>query len=349
MEPALIAWLLIVVAPLGLAWAAAVAWRELDRRTVARIRALIERSHGNAKAKIAQLQTILTAAEKKLQEQGGDIKSLREAVDSQSPSLRAAIERTPRQNHDELAAHVETWFSRDEVERRARREDVGQRIKLLEATWFESTANENKCAELLSENLWLLEPDLQSVGHVLRDRSLENIARAYFPGNRAAIDPKFLNPEKRADIAGVFYRNDMMTTGAQGPEHVFVVIEAKAVHKQITPAHMDEAFQYGLNLRKMVPALAEWNIECYALGGSIGDGVHRQHFRVGPGPHAITVTPITWSFLLQRAKSLDPACIVARKIDVNGLNPPAFLPSDTGAALRAARPNYPAAPPAAEA
>jgi hypothetical protein len=332
MEPSLIAWLLIVVAPLGLAWGAAVAWRETDKRTISRVRNLVQLARAKSEASRREMQALLQDASVKLESQANEVQNLRDAVDAQSPALRAAIERAPRQSHDEIASHIDGWFSRDEVERRARRMDFAKRVERIEATWFESTATENKCSELLSENLWLLEPDLVSIGHVFRDRSLENIARAYFPGDRTTVDPKFLNPEKRADIAGVFYRNDMMTTGALQPERVFVVIEAKAVHKEITPFHMDEAFQYALNLRKMVPSLADWNIECYALGGSIADGVHRQHFRVGPGPQAITVTPITWNFLLQRAKALDPARIVARKIDVNGANPPSFLGGGSQAA-----------------
>lgn len=329
MEPALIAWLLVIVVPLGLTYAATIAWRELDQRAIGRIRTLLKNARAKSDAARAEMHVLLQDAQVSLEQKTLEIHRLKTTVDAQSPALRAAVARAPRESHDELANNVDVWFTREEVERRARRAEIKARVELLEKTWFHSTSDENACSELLCENIWLFEPDLVSVGHVFCNRGLETIARAYFPGGRTTNEPKFLDTSRRADVAGVFYRNDMMTTGAENPERVLVIIEAKAVNMPITALHMDEAFQYGLNLRKLIPALTDWNIECYALGGSIAEGVHRQHFRVGAGPHALTVTPITWSFLLQRAKSLDPTRVVARKIDVNGPCPPNFLSANS--------------------
>jgi hypothetical protein len=55
------------------------------------------------------------------------------------------------------------------------------------------------------------------------------------------------------------------------------------------------------------------------LAGKVNPKVRSQLFRIGQTHHTITVTPITWAALLNRAQSLNPKHIDLEPIDLNGV------------------------------
>lgn len=203
---------------------------------------------------------------------------------------------------------------------------VQKRIEHLEDVWFSGEYNEDSCTKALCENLWVLQPDLVATDHIFHKRHLSTIADAYFANDQYADGAwKFLDVRREADAAGVFHKGNRVSDDSPIGERVFVLIESKNPDREVNQFVMDEALQYAVNLRKLAKSLMNWDIECIALGASIGPDVRTQLYRFGSTPHTLTVIPMTWRSLLNRAKTLDPLGIVLDGTHVNGKAAPSYL------------------------
>lgn len=209
-----------------------------------------------------------------------------------------------------------------QVERQ--RQAVDRRISEIERDW--GLKDEDGCTETLCRNAWLLGPTLQSSGHMFANRDLKKIAAAYFPNDPYEKDWKFLDVNRRADGVGVFFRRMFVSDQPDDLEPVMVVIESKNPSRIVDGFVMDEALQYAVNLRKLSKTLAYWSFECFALGRSVSDGIRVQRYRFGSSPCTVTVTPITWSGLLERARALNPESVSLDSIKLNEeVVPPSYL------------------------
>jgi hypothetical protein len=86
---------------------------------------------------------------------------------------------------------------------------------------------------------------------------------------------------------------------------------------------MDEALSYAIDLRKLVPDLAAVQIECLVIGGKVEQGQRSQLYRWGAeGTAPITVTPMTWGGLLERARMLSPSYCIDTTQRVIAADPP---------------------------
>lgn len=310
------AWLLVFVLPLLLSWAAAVGWKE----TLLLFRGRIRGAVASVNAEKKEIETILRQANAQLQTQQTQIEALFAQTYPDTPGLMDAINGTSRREREELAHAISVWRSQDAQLAREKARDFESRLSEMSTLWLDENSKENPCTELLCKNLWSLGPDLRDSKHIFFDRGQDTIVDNYFPGDRFSPAPKFTSKtDYRPDAAGVFYRRTELTRDGNNEQKVFVIVEAKAPSEEVTQSVMDEAFQYALNLRRMSKTLSRWDIECFALAGKVNPKVRSQLFRIGQTHHTITVTPITWAALLNRAQSLNPEHIDLGPIDLNGV------------------------------
>lgn len=312
------AWLLVFVLPLFLAWAGTVAWKEVLVWFRGRVRIAIE----DVNAQKKEIEATLRQAHNQLHAQKKQIEFLSAQTYPDTPELLEAVRGSERGERLELARSISVWRS---IEARAAREKVAEfenRLRAMSTLWLDAASVENACTKLLCKNLWVLGPDLRNPRHVFRDQGQEKIISGYFPNDTFKPAPKFSGKtDYRPDVAGVFYRRTELTSDGRSEKTVFVIVEAKAPREIVSQSVMDEAFQYALNLRRMSKTLACWDIECYALAGRVDPRVRSQLFRIGQTHHTISVTPITWSALLERARHLNPAFVDLDPFEPNGVAP----------------------------
>lgn len=199
---------------------------------------------------------------------------------------------------------------------------IAARLDDVERIWGGEHV-EDECTKQLCQNPWMLSPDLRPTEHIFFKRHLKTIAQEYFPGDRYGEEWKFLQESKEADAVGVFYRMTGADSASEG-EPVLVVIESKNPKRTVNQFVMDEALQYGVNLRKLSRTLAHWNIECIALGATVQEGITTQLYRFGSTPNTLTVTPMTWAGILLRSRQLDASSIQLDKTRIND-SPPNHL------------------------
>lgn len=261
--------------------------KSIREKLEARLNELLQKVEGVQDALLSAVRTLSS------DEQAALSNLLRSGV---SPSV------TIGENHQRMAVH--------------------QRIAHLENTWFSGQYKEDDCTKALCENLWVLQPELVASEHIFFKRHLSTIAQSYFPNDHYASGAwKFIQEGREADAAGVFYRANRVSDDQPTGERIFVVIESKNPGREVNQFVMDEALQYAVNLRKLAKTLAGWDIECIALGQSVGPDVRTQLYRFGSTPHTLTVVPMTWRSLIERAKQLDPASVVIGRTRINSAAP----------------------------
>jgi hypothetical protein len=295
-------------------------WREWEDRARARVQAIgskARRRSAEAKRQAEEAETLLRNAAATLQTQAARIAELERASAEIPRDLRTAIVAFAPHDRPMLKSAIEEWASPDTAARREKAEAVERRLAEVASVWFSGEHTENDCTRMLCRNLWMLGPDLQSQGHIFFDKGQHTIAEAYFPGDSYATTPKFSNGMNRPDAAGLFFRQTEIARPGERGAPVFVVIEAKAPRRPVTQMTMDEAFQYALNLRRLSRTIAKLDLECLAIGGWTEADVRPQSFRIGSTHHTITVTPLTWRAVYERARKFDPASVDLTEAAIN--------------------------------
>lgn len=232
--------------------------------------------------------------------------------------LREAMEQHKPQDYIAMAHHAA---------------ELKQRLEALREVWLDPYALEGPARDLLCTNLWVFEPALRNAGHIFSERGLASIAEGYFPRQSVSVG-KFLDPARKADAAGIFLKREQVCREHPQGKPVFVIIEAKRNSVPVDDKVIEEAYHYALQMRMLVPALANWDFECFAIGGTIAADTRVQHHRPGSKGNTITVTPMSWRGLYERAASIMPAPGHLKSIEPNGPVPDHLI-FDEAAALAA--------------
>ncbi len=231
-------------------------------------------------------------------------------------SLLALIKQMPIKEQETLASFLET---KPDIDAHLRRQETANEISLQlqrMRIWEDPAAKEDPCMDVFCDNIWLLRPDLELVSDTLFKRSaLTTIASHLFKRESLRHPPrKWKFPPlggKQPDACGIF-RSAMRIsgTGDLDTEKVLLIVEAKRPSLPVTQFVMDEALSYAVNLRKITAEVDTYRIECLAVGKRIAPGVQAQTFRWGnEANQVITVTPVTWKALRQRADFIAPTQI----------------------------------------
>lgn len=178
--------------------------------------------------------------------------------------------------------------------------------------------DEDPCRDLLFENMWVLEPEYRLQGHrFFKNEALSTIFSALgikYPDQGykrwfllKRLDSKHNPLQWRPDVCGFVTKSASISyPHTATTQKVFLIIEFKKPETELTVRDMDQAYSYANLFRRLQENEVRWDhpIECLVVGGAMGDGVSDIYSRWGANASTITVRPITYRALLERARCL---------------------------------------------
>jgi hypothetical protein len=206
---------------------------------------------------------------------------------------------------------------------------VDRRLAELKRTWSRGMS-ERECARVLCENLWVLEPDLTSEGHIFAGKALGSVAEAYFGAPAPSDDLAIAAARKKPTAVGMFRRRSTIGKPNGPGDKTLVIIEARRPGEAVSQAVISAGVGYAHAMRKLVPELADWPVECMIVGGNFSADAQ---FTASHAPPGTPVHLVTWDALYERARARRPETVSLVPVRLDADNPPLF---DLGARERAA-------------
>lgn len=261
------------------------------------------------------------------------IRDLLSRSDALDDNLRHHIQRMPQRDQAALQALVTdgSFGSLMEVLRRGLLFD--RQISGLQQVWRPGrNTSERDATKALVENLWVLEPSLVSEGHVFNGKSLGIAAGSYFGAGTSADDLSEKAARKRPSAIGVFRRRSLVAQENDKGERTLVIIEARRPGEAVGRVAVETAIGYAHGMRKLVPELREWAIECWVVAGAIDNSAQLAATNAPPGTW---VHLVTWESLLDQARMRRPETVEYKKIRFDDDSPPSFRAAPRGNGLKA--------------
>jgi hypothetical protein len=266
-----------------------------------------------ANVEAAGLRKVLESSELKMRD-------IRAAVAGIDEGLRRKLQKMPARDQSALDALIGqgTFSGLLSVLRNGAL--VERRLMELQRSWSRGV-NERESVRALCENLWLLEPGLTSEGHIFSGKTLGVVAEAYFGMPQPADDLSMVAARKKPAAVGMFRRRTAIARPDDPGERTLVIIEARRPGDSISQAVVSAAVGYAHAIRKLVPELSQWPIECLVIGGSIDEDAQ---FAANHAPPGSPVRLATWSGLLTQARMRRPETVNLNAIRLDGDQPPVY-------------------------
>jgi hypothetical protein len=192
---------------------------------------------------------------------------------------------------------------------------LSRRIETLKSTWNTKSLSEKECVHALCENLWLLEPDLTTDGHIFLNQTVETIIEGYFPDDAPSQRIRNTSATRnRPSAAGVFYRHTHSKSPSDPGVPTLVVFIARKPGELVTTRVVDEAYTSALALRRGAPTMASWPVECWIIGGTVADDAITREHHTRAAADGIVLTPVTWASLVTKAENRKPQTVALQTI-----------------------------------
>jgi hypothetical protein len=207
---------------------------------------------------------------------------------------------------------------------------VDRRVSELERAWARG-ASERQCTQALCENLWILEPGLVSEGHIFLGKTLGSVAEGYFESILPNDDLAIAAAKKKPSAVGMFRRRSAIGRPSDPGQSTLVILEARRAGETIGQQVVGATISYAHAIRKLVPELGDWPIECWIVGGSIAEDAH---FAASHGPPGTPIHLTTWDALTHLARTRRPETVTLRPIRFDANEPPVYRVGHQAAGLK---------------
>jgi hypothetical protein len=197
---------------------------------------------------------------------------------------------------------------------------VDRRLADLRRAWSPA-AGERDSTRALCENLWVLEPSLVSEGHVFVGKTLGTVAETYFGLPLPRDDLAAMAAKKKPSAVGMFRRRSAISKPDDPGEPVLVIFEARRPGETVSQNVVSAAVGYAHALRKLVPELGEWPVECCVVGGAFTSDAH---FAAQHAPPGTPVRLTSWDALLHQARTRRPETVNLEMVRFDADRPPAY-------------------------
>lgn len=197
---------------------------------------------------------------------------------------------------------------------------VDRRLDALKRAWSRD-ASERQCAQALCENLWILEPSLVSEGHIFVGKTLGTVAESYFSAAQATDDLAKAAAKKKPSAVGMFRRRSAIANAAAPGQRTLVIVEAHRPGESVGQAVIAMAIGYAHAIRKLVPDLADWPVECIVIGGTIAEDAQ---LAANNGPPGTPIHLTTWEALKNLARTRRPETISLQQMRFDADQPPHY-------------------------
>lgn len=186
--------------------------------------------------------------------------------------------------------------------------EMRSRIAEMRRVWLSADARDNRwedrCGDLLAENLWLLQPDYVVEGRVFKRCGLATVVRGLFG---RFWSKTFRHPPDtgiRPDLVTLARTADSFHA-RRGDAPALLLLELKSPSQTIDIAAMEQALSYAYDAFKLIHPDDCVQIECLAIGGDVAEGVETMTMRwKDTHDRTVRVVPLSWSDLVKRAERL---------------------------------------------
>jgi hypothetical protein len=276
----------------------------------------------NAKLRAAVKRAVVEATGLRKSLEGAELRmrDVRAATAGIDENLRFKIQRMPARDQAALDALIGQGTFSGLLALLRNGAMVDRRLASLERVWSRGSS-ERESVRALCENLWVLEPDLKTEGHIFAGKSLGAVAEAYFGAPQPSDDLSAMAARKKPSAVGMFRRRTAIARPNDQGERTLVIIEARRPGDTLNQAVVTAAVGYAHAMRKLVPELGDWPVECYVIGGAFTEDAE---FAASHAPPGTPVVLTTWEGLLNRARSRRPETVSLNEIRFDGDQPPVF-------------------------
>jgi hypothetical protein len=283
--------------------------REAEKRQNAKYRAAVKRVN----VETAGLRNTLEGLEMRLRD-------TRAAIAGIDDNLRLKLQKMPARDQAALDALIGQGTFAGVLNMLRNGVLVDRRLASLAKAWSRG-ASERQCTQALCENLWILEPNLVSEGHIFVSKTLGTVAESYFGARMPANELTAAAAKKKPSAVGMFRRRSAVASPADPGIETLVVIEARKPGEPIGQATVSAATNYVHAIRRLAPELADWPIECHVIGGAIADDAHHLASHNPPG---IQIHLSTWEGLMNLARARRPETVELRAMRFDADHPPSY-------------------------
>lgn len=248
------------------------------------------------------------------------MRDVRAAIATIDPSLRQKLQRMAARDQAALDALIGQGTFAGLLNALRNGVMVDRRIAELERAWTRG-ASERQCTQALCENLWVLEPGLISEGHVFMGKTLGSVAEGYFESRLPNDDLALAAAKKKPSAVGMFRRRSAIGRANDPGVRTLTIFEARRAGESIGQQVVGATISYAHGIRKLVPELGDWPIECWIVGGSISDDAQ---FAASHGPPGTPIHLTTWDALVHLARTRRPETVTLRSIRFDANDAPVY-------------------------
>ena len=283
--------------------------RERELRLNAKLRAAFARANTEA----AGLRKALEGVDLKMR----DVRAAAAGIDD---NLRHKIQRMPARDQAALDALIGQGSFAGLMTILRNGVLVDRRLQELSRAWSRGVS-ERESARALCENLWVLEPQLASEGHVFWGKTLGTVAESYFGTQVPADDLAAMAAKKKPSAVGMFRRRTAIAKPNDPGQITLVIVEARRPGEVVAQNVVSAAVGYAHGMRKLVPELNQWPVECLIVGGSFTDDAE---FAAQHAPPGTPVSLMSWNGLLNQARTRRPETVRLQPVRFDADQPPVY-------------------------
>jgi hypothetical protein len=278
-----------------------------------RLNAKLRMAFVRANTETSGLRKALDGAELKMR----DVRAASAGMDD---NLRQKIQRMPARDQKALDALIGQGSFMDLLSVLRNGVTVERRLSELRNAWSPGTG-ERESARALCENLWVLEPHWVSEGHVFWGKSLGTVAESYFGVPLAQDDLAAMAAKKKPSAVGMFRRRSAISKPDDPGRRTLLIVEARRPGETVGENVVGAAVGYAHAIRKIVPDMGDWPVECLVIGGAFSDDAE---FAAQHAPPGTPVHLTTWDGLLNQAATRKPETVKLGAVRFDADNPPVY-------------------------
>jgi hypothetical protein len=283
--------------------------RERELRLNAKLRAAFARANTEA----AGLRKALEGVDLKMR----DVRATAAGIDD---NLRHKLQRMPARDQAALDALIGQGSFAGLMTALRNGVLVDRRLHELGRAWSRGVS-ERESARALCENLWVLEPQLASEGHIFWGKTLGTVAETYFGTKVPADDLAAMAAKKKPSAVGMFRRRSTIARPNDPGESTLVIVEARRPGEVVAQNVVSAAVGYAHGMRKLVPELSQWPVECLIVGGSFTEDAE---FAAQHAPPGTPVMLMSWDGLLNQARTRRPETVRLQPVRFDADQPPVY-------------------------